>query len=203
MLWCRPKLTRQLRQDINGLAETIRVKIDEAIQEFRQGDAHGKQVHFVEISHMFDGHRFCEANHNVDDQWEDDPKSQNVWLYNPPRPPWVPQEPMQKDIDAWRADHPDEPIGADSDPTPDRPGSYVPSCSREVFSNVYANYLQGYAAFSSEDIRVWEDDGSYICEDGDTRLSLYTNISLDFVVFGLLLYPIVIAYEFLDFFCSA
>lgn len=121
MFWCRPSLTSELRRAFNDIAETLKQKIEEGVQYFQDNDYNGRSLHYVEISKGFDTHRFCETNHTFEDQWDDNPNSENVWLYNPPKPPWVPQMPMQRDVDTWLSEHPENDVGIAG--PPDRPGS--------------------------------------------------------------------------------
>ncbi|KAF2499382.1 SGNH hydrolase [Lophium mytilinum] len=120
MFWCRPKLTALLRHDINDLAELLKQKIIKDVQQFRKQNHDGKSVHFVEISDCFNGHRFCENDHDITDQWDDTYTGGKTWIYLPPRPPW---NDLWKDIDAWVKKYPDNNITTEGGGSaPDRPG---------------------------------------------------------------------------------
>lgn len=152
MFWCRPRLTSKLRQAFNDIAETLKQKIEEGVQYFQDNDYNGRSLHYVEISQGFDTHRFCETNHTFEDQWDDNPNSENVWLYNPPKPFWVPQMPMQRDVDKWLSEHPENDVGVGG--PPDRPGSWVNLHQKLLKAKVTNNMFQSNETIPSKNKRL-------------------------------------------------
>lgn len=74
-----PKLGQQLRNAMNALIQDVNVAYSQAVDAFN-GDS-SKPPHvtatYVDISTNFNGHRFCEAGHSLDDQ----KNSPDVWLW--------------------------------------------------------------------------------------------------------------------------
>ncbi|KAI0406387.1 SGNH hydrolase-type esterase domain-containing protein [Xylaria palmicola] len=69
----RPKLSNQLRTDINDGVERVNQVLARAV-----GDFTDPRITFIDISPAFNGHRFCENSHSYQDQWY----STDVWLWN-------------------------------------------------------------------------------------------------------------------------
>ncbi|XDG03116.1 hypothetical protein ABKA04_002731 [Annulohypoxylon sp. FPYF3050] len=86
-----PKLSNRLRTDLNDGVERVNQVLARVAKDV--GDS---RVRFLDISPAFNGHRFCENNHNYRDQWY----NADVWLWNlnPPAddPPANPEL-----IEAW------------------------------------------------------------------------------------------------------
>lgn len=68
-----PKLSNQLRTDMNDGVE----RVNQILKRVAT-DVNDTRVEFLDISPAFSGHRFCENNHNYQDQWY----STDVWLWN-------------------------------------------------------------------------------------------------------------------------
>jgi hypothetical protein len=69
----KPLLTQQLRTDINNAVNTVN-----SILQRVANDVKDPRVKYIDISPAFNGHRFCEANHNLHDQFYNN----DVWLWN-------------------------------------------------------------------------------------------------------------------------
>lgn len=67
------KLSNRLRTDMNDGVE----RVNRILQRVA-ADVNDPRVKFLDISPAFNGHRFCEDNHNYQDQWY----STDVWLWN-------------------------------------------------------------------------------------------------------------------------
>jgi hypothetical protein len=67
----KPKLSHALREDVNHLTTAMNDKIQEIAGKFQN-------VKYISVTEGFDGHRFCEKNHALDDQYF----SSDVWLWN-------------------------------------------------------------------------------------------------------------------------
>ncbi|KAH9991515.1 hypothetical protein F4779DRAFT_623693 [Xylariaceae sp. FL0662B] len=68
-----PKVSNQLRTDLNDGVERVNQILARVANDV--GDS---RVKSLDISPAFDGHRFCEDNHNYKGQWY----NADVWLWN-------------------------------------------------------------------------------------------------------------------------
>ncbi|KIM96268.1 hypothetical protein OIDMADRAFT_58609 [Oidiodendron maius Zn] len=68
-----PNVTNQLRTDFNDAITRVNNILRKVVHDV--GDPRAK---FIDISPAFNGHRFCEDNHNAKDQWFNN----DVWLWN-------------------------------------------------------------------------------------------------------------------------
>lgn len=97
-----PKLTQRLRTDINDAVNTVNNILRKVAD-----DVNDPRVKFIDISPAFNGHRFCEANHNFKDQFYNN----DVWLWNlnsPANDP--PADPSLMDLWLNSAELPDHTI---------------------------------------------------------------------------------------------
>lgn len=69
----KPKLSQQLRSDVNELVQQVNNVIQQTVSTFSDS-----KFGFVDISPSFDGHRFCEAGGTHTGQYYSD----NVWFWN-------------------------------------------------------------------------------------------------------------------------
>ncbi|KAK4208669.1 SGNH hydrolase-type esterase domain-containing protein [Rhypophila decipiens] len=74
-----PKLVKALRREMNELVGKFN-DVQEKVITWYQPPPSTRTftLHYVPISDIFEGHRFCEPNHSFDDHWY----SADVWLWN-------------------------------------------------------------------------------------------------------------------------
>lgn len=68
-----PKLSNGLRSKINELVAAVNSKIAQSVQ-----DMGNKNIKFLDVSPLYENHRFCEPGHTFDDQYY----SKDVWIWN-------------------------------------------------------------------------------------------------------------------------
>ncbi|KAM7186336.1 SGNH hydrolase-type esterase domain containing protein [Rhypophila sp. PSN 637] len=78
-----PKLVKPLRREMNDLVGKFNDVQEKVINWYRPPSdvpqsARTFTLHYVPISDIFEGHRFCEPNQSFDDRWY----SADVWLWN-------------------------------------------------------------------------------------------------------------------------
>jgi hypothetical protein len=73
-----PKLVKPLRAEMNELVEMFNNVQSEVISNYRRPEGYNYYAHYIPVSDEFENHRFCEANHNEEDQWT----SSDVWIWN-------------------------------------------------------------------------------------------------------------------------
>jgi hypothetical protein len=73
-----PKLVKALRAEINELVDMFNGVQADVISKYPKPADHDYNVQYIPVSDEFQNHRFCEANHNFEDQFS----SSDVWLYN-------------------------------------------------------------------------------------------------------------------------
>jgi hypothetical protein len=72
-------LTVALRQELNELVLKLNNVTQAAVEQVNE-DLGSDQVHFVDVSPYFDGHRWCEKNDNPDVH-EPNPDNANTWFF--------------------------------------------------------------------------------------------------------------------------
>jgi lysophospholipase L1-like esterase len=75
-----PLLSQELRTDMNDLVQRVNDAYSQAVHDYLYDPSipTNVDVTFVNITPIFDGHRFCEAGHTRDDQYN----SPDVWIWN-------------------------------------------------------------------------------------------------------------------------
>lgn len=72
-------LTVALRQELNGLVLKLNNVTQAAVEQVNK-DIGSDQVHFVDVSPYFDGHRWCEANDDPNVH-EPNPDNPDTWYF--------------------------------------------------------------------------------------------------------------------------
>ncbi|KAH0536746.1 hypothetical protein FGG08_006418 [Glutinoglossum americanum] len=74
-IW-KPKLVKELRKEFNDKLDAFHNVYSTVIGSYATPS--GMHLGFIPVSDGFDGHRFCEPNHSLKDQWSSD----DVWIWN-------------------------------------------------------------------------------------------------------------------------
>lgn len=69
----RQKLTLELRKELNSLVEAVNSQLQALAEGFND-----TRIGYIDISHVFDGGRFCECQHSLRDQYQ----GSRVFLWN-------------------------------------------------------------------------------------------------------------------------